>query len=276
MMMLDALRAELAKFALNRAALFWGVASIPILVLAFGAFGEVFIWATVPTAGMVARAPLITDATRALAAAGNPIFHVFPALAAATIFAGEYRWETWRFVAPRSRRRDLIAGKAGAFAVFAAISLVLTVLAALGVAVLSALLSRVPPGVHPDMSEAWAGFAVGFAASLLQLCTLGCVTALVAVVTRSMMGAVLTVFLFSLAQAIFLALFGEAREMAVFIAGMPNLAGDTARRWAFWIAGDPDAAGAAGGLAFAALAAWCAAPLAGAMLVFARQDLSQE
>src|SRR5690606_23346909 len=116
----------------------------------------------VPQAGMVARAPLLTDAADALGAAGNPIWHVFYIAAAATLFAGEYRWETWRFIAPRAPRPALMLGKAGAFAIFAAASLVAIAAAGLTAAVFGAFLNQSAPLTHPDPGAGWLALALMF------------------------------------------------------------------------------------------------------------------
>lgn len=274
--MIAVFRAEAMKLAANRGALLWGFAAAPLIVLLFSLGGDLFVSATVPQARAVARAPLLTDATAALSAAGNPIWHVFAIMAAAVIFAGEYRWETWRFIVPRARRRDLILGKMAAFAAFAAGSVALMALAGLSAAVASAFINQAAPAPLVAPAPAWMAFVLMFAIGLAHLCAVAAITALVAVATRSLLAAVLIVFLFGLAQAIFIGMFGEAAGDPRFIAGLPNLAAGTARGWAAHVAGDPDASGAFGPFAALALLCWIAVPLAAAIALFQRQDLSQE
>jgi ABC-2 type transport system permease protein len=275
-MIADAFRAETLKLRANRSVLLWGFVAAPLITFAFGLGGSLFVWATVPMAGAVGRPPLLTDMTGALSAAGNPIWHVFYIMAAATLFAGEYRWETWRFIVPRNRRRDLLAGKLAAFAAFAAASIALILIAGLAVTMIDAVLHRAGAAAHPDPAAGWAAFLMMYAVGLAQLCAVASITALVAVITRSLLGAVMTVFLLGLAQAMFIGMFGEAAGDPRFIAALPNLAAGTARDWAAQIAGDPDASSTYGPLAAAALLAWIAAPIAAAMAIFSRQDLAQE
>ncbi len=268
----DAFHAETIKLAANRGALFWGFAAVPALVLLFGALGDLFVWATVPGAGAVPRAPLLADMTGALSAAGNPIWHLFYIVGAATLFAGEYRWESWRFIVPRSSRTSLILGKMAAFALFAAVSLILIALAGLLVALGAAMLHSAPA----RGSAGWTGFALMFAIGWLQLCAIASLTALAAIATRSLLGALMPVFLFGLAQAVFAGMFGEVAGDPRFIAAMPNLAAGVARGWAAHLAGDPDAIGAFGPLAILALLGWIVVPLTAAIALFGRQDLSRE
>lgn len=276
-MIADAFRAECMKLLANRSALLWGFAAVPAIVLLTGAAFDAFVWATAPMARGVPRAPLLTDMAQALGAAGNPIWHVFYIAAAATLFAGEYRWESWRLLTPRAPRPALMLGKAGAFAAFAAASLIAIAVAGLAAAVFSALLNQAAQQSHPDPAGGWLALLLMYVAGLLQLLGVAALVALVSVVTRSLLGAVLLVFLLGIGQALFVGMFGaQVAGDPRFVLALPNLAAGTARGFAAHVAGDPDAPSQMAALAFASLLLWIAAPLAAAIALFQRQDLSQE
>jgi ABC-2 type transport system permease protein len=274
--MIATFRAEAMKLVANRTTLVWGFLAAPLIVLFFGIAGDAFVAATTPQARAVGRAPLLADATAALGAAGNPIWHLFFIMGAGVIFAGEYRWETWRYLVPRARRADLMLGKMAAFAAFAAGSVMLMALAGLLAAIVSAFLNQAAPAALADPARAWAAFAMMAGIGVLHLCALAALTALVSVLTRSLLAALLAVFLFGFAQAVFAGVFGEAASDPRFIAAMPNLAAGTVRGLAAHVAGDPDATGQYGALALGLLVCWIVVPLGAAVAVFQRQDLSQE
>lgn len=274
--MISVLRAEAMRLAANRSALIWGFLAVPLIVLVFGIAVNAFVAVATPQARAVGRAPLLADAIAALGAAGNPIWHLFFIMGAGVIFAGEYRWETWRYLVPRARRADLILGKMAAFAAFAACSVMLMALAGLIVAIAGAFLSQAAPAALADPGRAWAAFAMMAGIGVLHLCAIASLTALVSVLTRSLLAALLVVFLFGFAQAVFAGVFGASASDPRFIAAMPNLAAGTARALAAHVAGDPDATGQYGALALGLLVCWIVVPLGAAVAVFQRQDLSQE
>src|SRR5262249_37382025 len=157
---------------------------------------------------------------------------------------GEYRWETWRAILPRNERTTVMLAKLSAFALAGAASTLLCGLAGF----LSGLYEAMLYGnVHwPPVSagEVALALVVGFAASFLQLMTAAGVALLIAVLSRSMIAAIIgtfTVFLAAELLSVFLRLrLPSARDV---MALLPNMAGDALRQMASALGGDPDATG---------------------------------
>ena len=71
----------------------------------------------------------LVDAAGALA---HPGVLAFLLIGAATVFAGDYRWETWRLITARNSRPNLIMGKAGAVKLLTLAGLALLLVASMG------------------------------------------------------------------------------------------------------------------------------------------------
>ncbi len=192
------IRAELLKLVRQRGAFFWGFLALPAFLVLLAC---VLDGSLMPDASATVAVRPIRTLLRALAAAGNPVVQLFFAVGAAALFALEYRYAGWRLLVPRRSRTMLLVAKLAAFLIAGAASLLLLCLGNL------AAMFALPWiwGVHPVVAEAGgsAAVAVLLAAvlSMLQLAALAAQVALMAVVTRSTMGAILPPFLFALGSA---------------------------------------------------------------------------
>lgn len=123
-MLVDAIRAEGFRLSKNRTALFWSVLFAPILTLALGALtsfvlksNETKLMADTEASPelreMLVSTPL--DLGQALVTSAgnlaNPLVLAFVVIGAATLYAGDYRWETWRLISARNTRTNLLLGK---------------------------------------------------------------------------------------------------------------------------------------------------------------------
>lgn len=287
-MLADALRSEAYRFTKNRVTLLWSVVFFPVVALVLGTLGQLFIKtkmaevrdATLPPG--VAEKLLATgtlnlgESLPTLAAdLANPILILFILIGAATIFAGDYRWESWRLTTARNSRLNLILGKVG-------VAKLLTLTALLLMMVLG-LIGEAAKGVIFDRSLSFSigGDSLGqtgllFLLAYVRVVQITLLALLAAVLTRSLIATLFVPIVVSLAQAIFanfLPMLGWGVDdwRAQFL--FPGFAYDTLKA-AIETGGGMSADGAV--LALVSLILWCLVPLAGAIGWFGRQDLSKE
>lgn len=266
-MIADAIRAELFRAQRNRVALFWAYGFVPLFALLLGVALESMI--RVDNVGLLGATNPVGAALRGLSAAGNPIAALFYAIGAAGLFAGDYRYESWRLATPRNRRANLILGKVAVFAAFAALSLLLSMLADVVSGFYQPLLNGAP--VVWPAGAGWIGaLAAGFAGSLLEMLVVGAMAALGAVATRSLLGGALPAFLIALGQSLSLGFVSRGPALDRYLLA-PAQAGDAVRSWAAGgIPGDVALAGAG------VLVGWVLVLVVGAVVLFDRQDLARE
>ncbi len=266
------LRAELLKQSRQRALLFWGFLAVPMFAT-LAAFALELSIANARSLGAALEVHPIRSAMRQVAVGGNPVAQLFFAIGAAGLFTVEYRYSSWRHIVPRCSRPRLMLAKLAAFALLAALSLTL-VCAGDGLASLILPLTRgvamtdVPPATLAALLAAWL-------TSWLELMALAGLVALMAVTTRSTLGAVLPPFLLSMAAAFAESYFVSGSGVLAPVP-IPTFAADSIRAW-LWSQGAESAAFAPGALiGVIVLLAWIAAGFGPAMLIFQRQDLAQE
>jgi ABC-2 type transport system permease protein len=276
-MMMEAFSAEWLKLTKNRWATFWAWGFVPVLTLVFGILVETFSRAT-PGGAMLGYAAPVSTAIDGLGSYGNIFFRLFPIAGAATLFAGEYRWETWRSILPRNERTTVMLAKLCVFAAAGAISILLCGVAGFLTGLYEGALLSALNWPTVGAGEVILSLLVGFAASFLQLMATAGVVVLIAVASRSMIASIIggfSVFLAAELLTAFLRLrIASASEIMAFL---PNVAGDALRQLAGAIRGDPDALGLHLALPGAgALILWCIALSAAAIYLFRAQDLSRE
>jgi ABC-2 type transport system permease protein len=290
-MLVDAIRAESFRLARSRTTWFWSVFFVPIMAVLFGVVSSLVVNANATKLagdtkappellGMLAGGPLNLGEALVSAAGGlaGPATLLFVLIGAATLYAGDYRWETWRLISARNARHDLLLGKLGVVA-----GLALVAMAAMLVATL--IENSVRAAVfHRPLTFSMDGEAVGrfFAytsLSWLRIVQFTMMAMLAAFVTRSLLAAlfvplVLGVVQFFTPQILMPMGFTPDSWLAVLV--NPAAATDTVKAL---IEGGPAAAELTPGLplkAWICLALWTLLPLAGALAWFRRQDLSKE
>ncbi|MDP2117259.1 MAG: hypothetical protein Q8J71_07685, partial [Brevundimonas sp.] len=110
-MLVDAIRAEGFRLSKNRTALFWSLAFVPIISVAIGALTNFVLKGSetkilgdekMPPELKAALGRGTLDMGEALVTAAgnlaNPLVLLFVLIGAATLYAGDYRWETWRLI----------------------------------------------------------------------------------------------------------------------------------------------------------------------------------
>lgn len=264
--------AEIIKLTRQRGALLWGFLFLPVfktfITLALVGVGPPLL--ATGHAAADAIQPL-HFAARALAIGGNPIAQLFYAIGAAAIFSVEYRHSGWRHIVPRASRWRLIVAKFVTFALFAAISLTMVALGDLLVTVALPLIHGSPPAIA-DLDLASMGtVALALLISLAELTVLSGLVALIAVATRSAIGAILAPFLLSLGATMVESYLSGAGSGT--LVPLPTFAGDALRQW---LADNSGASARLGIPALVTLLVWGGASIGATIALFSRQDLVSE
>lgn len=292
-MLTDAIRAEAFRFSKNRMAVFWSVLFVPVLFLAIGTIVQIVTKArtaeltkALPPEMTAAGGPLATagplDLGRALVEQAsdfaNPIVLLFVLIGAAIVYAGDYRWETWRLISARNSRINLVLGKVVVVLGIVAVALVTWLAFGLaGELIKAAIFSRpLTFGFGSEQAGQFGAFVALMATRLMQFTM---IALLAAAVTRSLLAAlfvpmVVAIGQFFLMQA--LPVFGWTPGDLHAQLLIPGLATDSLKAL---IEGGADAASAPDGIGWKAglsLALWTVAPLVAAVAWFSRQDLSKE
>ena len=275
-MLADAIVAERFRLLRDRSTLFWGFCFAPLVGFLLNVGGDLFLRFVIkkPLPGLAIG--LVDQVIKTLSDGASTFGAMFLMIGAAAVLAGDYRWETWRLLAPRNTRQNLLLGKLVVVgeAMFWSLLLsgALSALAALlgsainGKTVALSLLDRNPFDIVGVLAITW-----------LEAMTLAALAACVGVLSRSTMGVVIACLGVRFVQTI---LSGALRMMeqgppSWKLLSMPVFDADLLR--AALLA--PDQLGAAGGSAggaLVALFAWTAALTAAAVWLFRRQDLTKE
>ena len=291
-MLVDAFRAEGFRLSKNRTALFWSVLFVPIITVAIGAVTQFVLKANMSRLMADSEAPpelrqmMVTggelDMVQAVAeAAGNlanPMVLLFVLIGAATLYAGDYRWETWRLISARNSRPNLLLGKLGVIGVLSLVAMLFMLAAAmLENAIRAAIFDR--DLVFSFTGEAFGQFAGRFALSWLRILQFTMMGLLAATVTRSLLAALFVPLVAGVAQFF-------SPQMLTPMGIMPDAwlamlvnPGASVDAIGAAIAGGERAAALPDGVilkAWISLALWTLLPLAGALAWFRRQDLSKE
>ena len=284
-MLADAIRSETYRLSRNRTALFWSVLFVPIMGVLLATLG--FVVAKANEAKLAGKLPpeLMKGGPLDLGLAlvksagdfANPAILMFVLIGAATLYAGDYRWETWRLISARNTRSNLIAGKV----VVAVLVIVLATLAALASDVIAGLIQAAVFG-RPLAFSMTGGAAADFGllaltgwARILQFTMLGL---LAAVMTRSLLAALFAPLVIGIGQYFLpniLLPMGVTPDGWLLPLLSPGLATDLLKAVieGGTAADLPDHAAAKGLLG---LGLWIGLPFAAAAAWFNRQDLSKE
>lgn len=287
MMLADAIRSETWRLLQNRTAVFWSIVFVPVISLVLAIGGFLFLQSKMdgamqtlpPELKLNARAvdlgQSLVDAAGALA---HPAVLAFLLIGAATVFAGDYRWETWRLITARNSRPNLIMGKAGAVKLLTLAGLALLLVANLGADVAKGLIfgRSFAFGFGGDEARSFGLLALLSYVRAVQFLLL---SLLAATVTRSLLAALFVPLVIGVGQ-FFLAkmspLFGW--QMGDW-ATMLLFPGEGYELLKVLVQGGMEAALVPAGAAWRALtglALWSFAPFFLALWWFQRQDLSKE
>ncbi|MEY4554930.1 MAG: hypothetical protein RL093_49 [Pseudomonadota bacterium] len=290
-MLVDAIRAEGFRLSKNKTALFWSLLFGPLLSRTLGA-GPTFVLKGSETTilgdekmppelkaalgrGTLDMADALVTAAGNLA---NPLVLLFVLIGAATLYAGDYRWETWRLISARNSRTNLLLAKLAVVALLA--------LAAMGFMLLGSVLENLIKAAvfERTLTFALTGEAAGrfvgfFGLSWLRIIQFAMMGMLAAVVTRSLLAALFVPLVVGIAQFFTPQMLGPMGVMPDAWLSMLVNPGASIDAIQAVIAGGERAAALPDGLllkAWVSVGLWTLAPLAGALAWFRKQDLSKE
>ena len=273
-MLADAIAAERFRLLRDRSALFWGFCFAPLVGFFLAIGGDLFVRNIIKRPFPGASVDLAGQVIKALGNGASTMAVLFLMIGAASILAGDYRWETWRLRTPRNSRFNLLAAKLIVIGEAVLWNLVLTVALTLAAAVIGAgintkaiVLSAAGSGV--------AQIAGVFVVTWLEVMSLAALAACMAVVARSPMAAVVVCLVVRFVQSILSAALGMTPEPTWKALAIPAYDADLLRA----LVTAPSHAGLDGGpagWALLVLLGWTAALTAGAIVMFQRQDLTRE
>ncbi len=286
-MLADAIRSEMYRLFQNRVAVFWSVLFVPLIFCIGGIVfhvlsrsrlqemqGEIAPGALPPVAAVDLARGLVE--TAGLSANGAVL--VFMLIGASVLYGGDYRWETWRLISARNSRINLVLSKVCAFAALTVLGMAIFLAAGILFAISGALISD--QAILFDIANLdFASLVLTLLLSFVRILQYAMIALLAAVVTRSLLTALLVPVVVGFAQTLLggpgLALLGwEATGWAAQLL-LPGLAFDALKGLA--AAGSADVVPE--GLAvksIVGLTVWTMVPLAAALAWFSRQDLSKE
>ncbi|HRJ63672.1 hypothetical protein [Brevundimonas sp. UBA2416] len=290
-MLVDAIRAEGFRLSKNRTALFWSLLFVPIISLAIGALTNFVLKGSetkilgdekMPPELKAALGRGTLDMADALVTAAgnlaNPLVLLFVLIGAATLYAGDYRWETWRLISARNSRVNLLLAKLAVVALLA--------LAAMGFMLLGSVLENLIKAAvfERTLTFALTGEAAGrfigfFGLSWLRIIQFAMMGMLAAVVTRSLLAALFVPLVVGVAQFFTPQMLGPMGVMPDAWLSMLVNPGASIDAIQAVIAGGEVAGALPDGLvlkAWVSVGLWTLAPLAGALAWFRKQDLSKE
>lgn len=285
-MLVDAIRAESYRLSKNRTALFWSLLFVPVVGLLIST--ATFIFAKANEAKLAGKLPpglglnasplnLGEGLVSSAAEFANPAVLMFLLIGAATIFAGDYRWETWRLTTARNSRPNLLLGKV---VVVVGLTIAATVAVLIGDVASNLVKAMVfKRALTFSLSSAQLSDMVWLTllswGRIVQFVMLGL---LAAVLTRSLLAALFVPLVVGVGQFFLpnlLPPMGVSPDGWLMPLLTPGMAADLLKA----VITD----GSAAALPSQALAKgllglglWTGVPLAGAILWFQRQDLSKE
>ncbi|MEZ6030642.1 MAG: hypothetical protein R3C46_12945 [Hyphomonadaceae bacterium] len=272
-MIANALGAELYKLSRNTWSLFWAFGFMPVFALASGLLEQAY---THFTAGdLIPYASPLWESFSGFATFSVSIFQICGIAGAAIIFAGEYRWETWRAMLTRNDRLPVMLAKLLTFALAITVSLVLCALARFIVGLVDAALTHDASWPRADAGGIALGHLLAFTATFMQMMVTASFVMLVSVITRTMTAGIVATLLVLFACEI-ASIRGNAGGDPIWVL-FPNIAAEGIRQAGRATMGDPDTLLSAFAMpGAAALVMWFVLLTTAALTLFLRQDLSRE
>lgn len=269
-MIRQAINAEIFKLVRNRWTFFWAFVAMPAFALLAGMAEETLV--RVYVGDPLPYANPVDNLFSGLLSMQSSIFQIFAIAGAATLFAGEYRWETWRAILPRTERVAIMLAKLSVFALAIALCIFASGLARFLVGLYDVALTG-----EADWPPApWLGLLTGFIAAFLQIMVTAAFVMLAAVVTRSMMAAIVATLVVVVALDI-TTIRIRLPDAELWVAALPNFASNSLSQQGLALMGKSDTIGThLAGAGALAMIAWIAALAGTAIALFRGQDLSRE
>lgn len=286
-MLADAARAEAYRLSKNRVQIGVSVLLTPLL---FAVGSLLVLWrarveggAAALQVGVSGDASTPVNLTNAFGFAAdkgaNGLMLVLMLVAAATLYAGDYRWETWRLITARNGRPSLLLGKVSVMTGLALAGMVAFLLASLIFFLGQALIFGRAMSFELGAGEA-GNFALLWLLSCLRIVQFAMMGLLTAVVSRSLLAALFVPWALGFVQTILgqfgPALLGWEPQGWTMHLMLPGYAYDAVKAVIDPPAGPTPGPAPALWPAMTSLVLWTVLPLLGALAWFKRQDLSKE
>lgn len=275
-MIADALKAELFKLSRDRTLVFWCLLAPALAHILIGVALELAVRGSVNGAAALARPNVSLEAVLSVGAPANPFVAGFLAAAAAILIAGEYRWTTWRLIAPRNNRAAILVGKYGALLALACVSIAFFAINGVAIAFLSAFVNGMPREAIPGgVAAGLSGVALAGLSALLHGAFVIGLVAVGAIATRSLLVSALVAAVGLIVLEGAVALIAQDSPAAARL--LPVGAAGEVRQYARALAGDEDAAGAGGlGAMLLVQACWAFGLFALSLALIRRQEFPRE
>ncbi|MET3834720.1 ABC-2 type transport system permease protein [Brevundimonas sp. UYEF29] len=281
-MLADAIRSETYRLSKNWVQVVLATLIVPVLFIAGGTF---FLFQAKEKGGPMAIAAginpnmpgtpvnLMEALTFGADKGANGLLLIFMLVAAATLYAGDYRWETWRLISARNSRPSLLLGKIAVMKALAFAGMVAFLIAAIIFNLMKAGIFERSLTFSADGS-AWAEFALLWLLSWVRIIQFTLIALLTGVLTRSLIAALFVPWALGFAQSLFgtvLPMIGwdHASWKAQLL--LPGLAYDTLKAMVSNVPNAPSLWPST-----VSLALWTLVPLIASIVWFNRQDLSKE
>lgn len=287
-MLADAIRSETWRLVHNRTTVFWSALFLPVVGVVMAVIGNsvmksgaarMTVQGEVPPqlAQMLTGGPVrvIEEVVSSVGELANPAVLLFVLIGAAALYSGDYRWETWRLISARNSRPNLILGKVAAMGLLALAAMIALMAGEIAEVFIKAMILERPVSWDAD-PNALGRFAALFGLSWLAIMQFTLVALLAAVATRSLLAAMFVPIVVGAAQSLSpmtLAAMGIAPDAWIAVLINPGLAFSLLQAWTSGASGLPDQAVLK---AVVCVVLWLAWPLAAALALFQRQDLSKE
>ena len=280
-MLADAIRSETYRLSKNWIQVVLATLVVPVLFIAGGAF---YLFQAKAKGGPMAMAAginpnmpstpinLMEALTFGADKGANGLVLIFMLVAAATLYVGDYRWETWRLISARNSRPSLLLGKIAVMKALAFAGLVAFLIAAVIFNVMKAGVFDRGLTFSVDGS-ALGEFALLWVLSWVRIVQFTLIALLTGVLTRSLMAALFVPWALGFAQSLFgsvLPIIGWDPESWKAQLLLPGLAYDTLKAIVSNVPNAPTL-----WPSLVSLALWTLAPLCVSIVLFNRQDLSK-
>lgn len=286
-MLTDAISSEGYRFSKNRMTVFWSTLFLPVILLIVGSFGQFILKQKMASISGDVRLPpeLLTSGAMDLGHSlvklagdlANPMLLLFVMIGTATLYAGDYRWETWRLSSARNTRANLILGKVGVAKLLTLFALIVFLAFDFAGDIVKGLIHEQTFVFNFGGKEAGQMGLLALS-SYVRVIQVGLLGLLAAVVTRSLLATLFVPLVVSVAQFFFMvSMPGLGWEGTEWYAQalVPGLAYDTLKGA---IIGGPLSTLPSSTVWAAAISLilWCVVPVLASIAWFQRQDLSKE
>lgn len=280
-MLLDAFKSEAYRLSKNRSTLFWAVGFVPLVMVVGGSAVAHFISSKTKEMKTGIEAASNADLAAPFVTMSGQVANVasiaFLLIAAATLFAGDYRWETWRLISARNSRTNLMAGKLLTLLALVVGASLLFLVSVVMLLVIASLIEGSPMSLALS-AEQGRQLGLNYALGVARIVQVLVLALLAATVTRSLMAALFVPIALSIAQSMgekFLIFANIMPTDWQAIAFSPGLAFSHLKT-AILGGLPPELANTVPMLSLTSLGLWIAVPVILSFVLFQRQGMSKE